>query len=288
MSKPRLRPAEFVHLAPETPGFVRVNHASPLCQGDSKSLRIVRKADGAIAADCYRCGATGYVPPSGHYRPSQRRVEDDETKDVDGFELPADATTDVRRWPAAAGAWLAKAGLGAEALARDGAQWSESTQTLYLPVLQETSAFGQKLVGWVLRGFDPKRYLTLTSQPASLWALRRGPDGHSGPGGTLVIVEDVLSAMRVAELTDALALLSVAIKPSAVAWVARERYKEAVVFLDGDNSEVRKAARVVARQLSFLPVRIIETGQDPKLLPKAELDKLIRPVYTGTTPQENT
>jgi hypothetical protein len=250
-------------------------------------MRVVRKPDGAIAADCYRCGATGYVPPAGHYRRPEARHTDD-VVEVDGYDMPADITDDARRWPAAAGAWLAKAGLGPEDVARDGAVWSDTKQALYLPVLQETSAFGQKLVGWVLRGFDPKSYLTLTDQPASLWGLRRGPAGRSGPGGTLVLVEDVLSARRVADVADALALLSVDIKPTALGWVARERYKEAVVFLDGDNSQVKLAARRLAQQLSFIPVRVVETGQDPKALPKAELDKLIRPVYTGSMHPEET
>jgi hypothetical protein len=191
----------------------------------------------------------------------------------DGYALPADITDDVSVWPAAALSWFAKAGMTGHYAAAHGARWSEFKQQLYIPAVQETSAYGQKLVGHVLRRFDPKRYLTLSRDPERFWGLYLGPSDRSGD--TLLVVEDIVSAWRGAEVTDTLALLGNTMKPDALRWVIQEKYREAVVFLDGDNSQVKKNARQIQRALSFVPARIVETGRDPKSYSAAELRELV-------------
>lgn len=269
----RLKRDEFVPFAPEKRGSRRVNHDSPECSGDSKSLIVTRKDDGSITAHCFRCGAKGYYGDGVRHYPPVINDEDEGYEYRDGVTLPRDLTDD---YPEEAAAWLRKATTLDRAKAW-GIVWSPHKQTLYIPVTQETSALGPKAVGWVLRRFDPKSYLTLTNDSSAFWGLLRGPQGHSKPSGTLLLVEDMLSAHKGALVTDTLALLGVNLKPQALRFVMEEGYKEAFIWLDADNPNVRMAARKIAQQLP-IPTRIIETGTDPK----AEPEHRIRQLLTAT------
>jgi hypothetical protein len=99
---------------------------------------------------------------------------------------------------------------------------------------------------------------------------------HTGEASeTVVIVEDVLSALKCREVADTIALCTTSIRPLAVRRVLEKGYKEAVIFLDADNPTVRMNARKIARKLSFLRTRIIETGRDPKYYDVEALKALI-------------
>lgn len=156
--------------------------------------------------------------------------------------------------------------------------WSEDRETLYIPVEQETSAFGPKLVGYVLRRFQPKSYLTLTNDRAGFWGLYRASERHPGGEGRVVLVEDVISALRSSEICDSLALCGTELRPGILSTLIHEGYKEAVVFLDGDNPTVKMKARKIAQRLSWMKVRVVETGRDPKLYSTDELRKLIHEI----------
>lgn len=278
MSK-RLKKDEFLPFAPEGRGVRRINHDSPLCAGASKSLLISRKADGAVTAHCFRCGARGFHGPGIRHIGTQyghQEAEDQGYEYRDGVTLPRDLTTD---YPDEVAAWLRKTGPLEQAVSW-GIEWSPSKEQLYIPVVQETMALGPKAVGSVLRRFEPKRYLTLTSDKDAFWGLLRGPQGHSGKGGTILLVEDMLSARKGALVTDTLALLGVNLKPQALRFVLEEGYKEAVVWLDADNPNVRMAARGIARQLP-IPTRIIETQTDPKSEPEQFIRNMVRPLTTA-------
>ena len=268
----RLLRSEWEHLAPQNPGRVRVNHDSGHCSGESQSLLIEHKDDGSLSAHCFRCGARGWIPSPGYYkRPDLGSVSGhhSELAEHQGYLLPEDITESRTAWPKEVVAWVGKAGLletPRELL------WSQQRQSLYWPVEQEgLSAYGPKLAGYVIRRFDPKRYLTLTQDKAGFWGLYRGQERHQ----TVVLTEDVLSAWRVAELTDAVSLMGTELKPQILTYLLQAGYDRAVVYLDADNPVVRAKARKIASQLSFMPVELLETGKDPKLEPKERLRKLL-------------
>ena len=268
----RLSRAEFEHLAPAEPGKVRVNHDSGHCSGESLSLIIERKDDDSISAHCFRCGARGWIAPAGYYRqPRMGQVSGHhELVEHDGYMLPPDVSSNRAEWPVEPVQWLGKAGL------LDTTRkplWSQERATLYLPVEQEgISAYGPKLTGYVLRRFDPKSYLTLTSDKAAFWGLYRGEEGHS----TVVLTEDVLSAWRVAELTDSISIMGTELKPQILSFLLTSGHRRAIIYLDADNPTVKAKARSIAQALSFLPeVHVLETGRDPKYEPKERLRELL-------------
>jgi len=82
---------------------------------------------------------------------------------------------------------------------------------------------------------------------------------------TVVLCEDYLSAVRVSEFTDAMAILSTSLPERALRALLEKHYKNAVVWLDNDNVSVRQKERQLVRKLSlFVPnVRYVE-ATDPK------------------------
>lgn len=268
----KLRRAEFEHLAPTEPGVVRVNHDSGHCSGESQSLIITRRDDDSVSAFCFRCGAKGWIPPAGYYK--QPRMGESsghqELVEHEGYMLPPDVSSNRAEWPVEPVRWLGKAGL-LETPRQP--LWSFERDTLYLPVEQEgVSEFGPKLTGYVLRRFDPKSYLTLAADKAAFWGLYRGQEGHS----TVVLTEDVLSAWRVAELTDSISIMGTELKPQILTHLLAAGYQRAIIYLDGDNAIVKGKTRSIAQALSFLPsVEIVETGTDPKNEPKERLRELL-------------
>lgn len=160
-----------------------------------------------------------------------------------------------------------KAGITPVITDTHGFLYSAGSQELFIPVRNNGV-----LVGWVVRCFaeDGRKYDTITEDSSKFFGF------YPSSGKKIVIVEDVLSALRVAPICDSITVLGVFLKPEALSVIANSGYEEAVIFLDGDNSQVKMAARRMATRLSpFLRTRIIETGKDPKLHTDEELRCLI-------------
>lgn len=276
MTTRRLSRDEFVPFAPDR-GKVRVNHLSEYCTGDSASLIISRDDNAGISAHCFRCGARGYYSGTIHHQSATERRNRFAGGSVVSpkWGPPSDATTAL---PKVAREWLAKAGLQSSVTEAEGFLWGEEKSQLWIPVRQHcVTAFGPRLVGHVLRGFAPKSYLTRAMDRERFYGLYRclPEDAQVGRStDTIVLVEDVVSALRSSEICDTIALLGTSIPPAALSQMVKDGYKEAVVFLDGDNSIVKMQARKIAKSLP-IPHRIVETGQDPKSYSSQALRKLI-------------
>lgn len=276
--------SEYEHLAPAQEGRLRTNHVGASCSGDSQSLLIERTKYG-VSCHCFRCGGRGwysldrrFVPPAERRGHEQSWLVESDT----GIALPGDVAPFTGNASKDANGWFARAGILPGTIEREGFLWSMSKGLLYIPVRQYRYALGPRLAGYVVRGFQPKSYRTLRNGSEALWGLYRGegcsPLQGVGTDGPLVAVEDVLSAIRVAESGhDALALCGTELAPSAATFALTEGYKRAIIFLDGDNPTVKMKTRTIAKRLGQggLAVRIVETGSDPKLYPKEELHRLL-------------
>lgn len=278
MTRKRLSKGEFVDHAPDNPGTVRVNHKSDYCSGDSKSLIVTRKDDGSIDAHCFRCGGAGYLGSQRvFYQPPAQKTE--LPARFRESRVPEDAEWQYGAFPQVVHTWLKKGGISSVIAEKEGFLWVESRQQLFIPVLQHgISPYGSIELGHVLRGFDPKSYLTRTKDKDRFYGLYRAFQRHSEQVGRttdkIVLVEDVISGLRCGEICDTIALLGTYLRPSALSRIVEDGYKEAVIFLDGDNPTVMMESRKLAKRLP-IPARIVETGRDPKSYPKHELEKLI-------------
>jgi hypothetical protein len=163
--------------------------------------------------------------------------------------------------------WLYKAGLGNEAIKAAGIYYCPRLDRVVLPVVSD-----DRLVYWQARGFDPERpkYINPAIDKANLTA-------RYGEGGPLVLVEDILSAIRVGEVARGWSLLGTNISDSTAARVKAARGVDNVlIWLDPDGAG-RKARGRLRNALCLVGItpRIIRTDLDPKLYSREEIRRIV-------------
>ena len=217
---PRIHRTEFEHLSPRAPGRIRVNSDHDGCSGESRNL-IVERSEYGVSCYCFRCGGRGFYYLDPHYKPATERHEERASRFVttdSGIALPEDAAP-AEGASRLAKDWLAKAGILADVVAERGFLWSDQEQALYIPIQQDRSAFGPILRGYAKRGFPPKSYRTIRGSQDALWGLYRGEGGRGIAREGVCLVEDVLSALRVSPVMDAIALCGTGIQAETLNFI---------------------------------------------------------------------
>jgi len=94
----------------------------------------------------------------------------------------------------------------------------------------------------------------------------------SSGSDTLVIVEDILSAIKLGRHCDTIALLGTSFHDDDLLSIGK--YKRVIIYLDDDNAQVKRMQRKLKRRISYLcdDVQIYHSGGvDPKDLTDAEI-----------------
>jgi hypothetical protein len=120
-----------------------------------------------------------------------------------------------------------------------------------------------------LNAVDKEKYLTVRNTSPLFW--------YSGQVSTkLVIVEDILSAIRVSKFHSSIAILSSGMPDDLYAIIGKSNYTDFVIFLDNDNAQVKKNQLKIAQKLSLLGnVRVIKSDKDPKEMSDNELKDIL-------------
>lgn len=255
---------------------IRLNHSSHDCKGGSEAAILSRNDDG-YSFFCFRCGCRGFAGVAKYYTRPAPRGEGVARCSGMATAAPDDAHGEWRGWPGDVREWLTKAGMNDDRTSRYGIVWSDREESLWIPVRQYSRiTTGFKHVGYVKRGFNPKSYLTKTHDKDEFYGYYvKDTEGVEDACETVVLVEDVISAIRVSEVIDCISIMGVHPKPATVSKVLTEKYKNAIVFLDGDNPTVRMKARQIGKRLPFVNVRVVDIGKDPKHCTKHELEGLL-------------
>lgn len=241
---------------PEYVGSVRVIHAGP-CYDESasksRSLKIERRSDGTITAMCFRCGAR-YFRRDHSYTPLvPGRVPATTTA------IPSGATYDLTAWPSAARTWIRKSRLTQQHCTRYKIGYVDAVGVV-IPAPSGS--------GYLVRPFNNgnSKYLVrggMADFMAPPQEARREP--------TAVIVEDCLSAIRVADCcATGIALLGTYLKDET-----KEKllgYERLILWLDDDNPTVRVIqSRLGAVLRQFATTYVIRGQMEPKNLPDREI-----------------
>lgn len=275
----RLPLDDWLPFAPEKRGSVRVNHNSSDCSGGRDSMTITRYEDGGLFAYCFRCGGRGYHNPTRHFKSATTLASGGSSSSAipsgKRSSPPGDSTGEWGRFPRVAREWLMAGGVSAVISDAQGFLWSEEKEKLWIPVRQYSKiTTGSKLVGWIERGFNPKSYLTRTDNKEEFYGYYLTDNVINN--GKIVIVEDVISALKCSQVVDSIAITGVHPKESVIAAILKNGYKQAYIFLDADNPTVRMKAREIPKRLPFVASRVIETGRDPKHHSIQEIEELIK------------
>jgi len=273
-----LKHDEFVPHAPEYEGSVRINHESSVCSGSSKSMVIRREKNGDIVAYCHRCGKSGsYRSPffkGDLLGKDTRRERGRDNEGYRNFESESSSfissVTAWDKWPRHVRMWLQGFGISEVESVRNSLSYNEEIDELMIPIRNTKG-----LVGYLCRTFTSKTryYATFKNSACSFWLST----GYGHDSDTLVITEDVISAIKCARYLPAMALLSTKIMNCAMSEIVN-RYKHFIIFLDDDTPLVKENQRALRNKLElFGDVRIVTVGRDPKRCTGAELKEVLMP-----------
>lgn len=207
---------------------------------------------------CFSCKA--YIRKN-NYSPIVHRP-----RRQDKVDYPIGAVFNPKKFPLDACRWLYENGVFDHSI--------EEYKIFYVP---ETHRVG---IPTLSRHGDLLNYQTrrLNEDDGTPKYLGRGPKNlfHSRFTKTTycVIVEDMLSAIRVGELCSSIALCGTSL-PTKRVWDIIDIFKAAIIWLDGDAPGL-KAASKIEKQLSlYIPCKIIKSTEDPKKYTKKEIREII-------------
>jgi hypothetical protein len=203
---------------------------------------------------CFSCGSSG----RGEKSPYVVDEEYANTKVSVDLSLPLDASTD---YSALSLAWVSKYGLSTAELISNSVLWSEAKQQL---IFTFKDAEG-KLLLWQARNFYPGAKLKYYTRgtPESVLPIYHGR--LSDTVRKLVLVEDCVSAIKVARQASAMAVLRSDLSKTKLTRLAAFQGPSCafVVWLDGNMYD--KAQRIADRlQLLGCDAHAIYTELDPK------------------------
>ena len=167
--------------------------------------------------------------------------------------------SNIKELPRKAMEWLLSYGISQEEIDKYGIEWNVKEEML---VLLQTVKY------WQARTFNSRRpkYLSEGSKPLTIY----------GQGDTIVIVEDIISAIKIARLRDD--YCSCPVLGSSLSYDMEnqivEQYKKSAVWLDRDKA---KNALLISRKLKQrgLESKVIVTDDDPKTFTKNEIKEYL-------------
>lgn len=250
-----LKREEFLDYAPDSIGVIRINHATKYCRGDSKSLKIERKEDGSVHAKCFRCGEWGVWEPR-----TKTTLLNFDTKENTVDEV---FVYDLREWPGKALWWVKQYGLSDYELANYAFAYSPGRKRVIIPIWWE----GKK-IGWQARKLydedNGPKYITQASSPPGF--MLKGEHTYE----EIVLVEDVISAIKVGRTTEAVAMLST--NPTTRMMNYVKRFSNFKIWLDMDNPQVIRQSLKLLRNLGIYGhTKLIVTPKDPKVYDDSEI-----------------
>jgi len=168
--------------------------------------------------------------------------------------------SNIKELPRKAMEWLLSYGISQEEIDKYGIEWNVKEEML---VLLQTARY------WQARTFNSRRpkYMSEGSKPLTIY----------GRGDTIVIVEDIISAIKIARLHDEYCACPVL--GSSLSYDMENqivgKYKKSAVWLDRDKA---KNALRISRKLKQrgLESRVVVTDEDPKEYSKGEIRTWLR------------
>lgn len=257
---------------------VHINHDGCPAGTDTKRRLYIKNTGTAILAYCHHCNEHR-VLKSVNTRQTlgeiKRALVAEHTKSPVNKQivLPFDAESDTAKWPVAARRHLAKYNvLGTSTLLYNTA-YSESLGRLLFPIYEagELVFVAQRAVAGECPTPTPK-WLMMQGSVKPL-GLYMPPAGHPVRSDTVVVVEDPISAIKVAANCDTptLCLFGTALNDRQFEYLTTKPLR-IQLFLDGDEAGI-KAAIDIAQRLepalsSGVSLGVItshnEDGYDPK------------------------
>lgn len=235
------------------------------CAADRSA--IVSHNERGYSRFCFRCKANDFVPHG------IRRISDIVRHKTElafinqkRVMLPTDYTLDV---PMHAMAWYLKVGISPELARSYEIGYTPSMDRVVLPVKYEDELLAVQMRA--VRENQKPKYLNPEGPKVEAAVFMSGP-----PTGITVVVEDILSAIKVGRVAHATSILGTTMTDQR-AWTIAQHNHTAIIWMDNDKAGKRGKVRA-ANQLSMQGVRVYEvrTEDDPKTYNLDEIKEHLR------------
>jgi Zn ribbon nucleic-acid-binding protein len=200
---------------------------------------------------------------------AENYTEEEKEKKSSVFISPDDLTRD---FPPAAKGWLTQYGITDQEISRLSIAFNKRSKRIVLPLLDK---YGNLLLYQQRRVFDddpiPVKYLTTGKVDGMVWFPKQLDQYEQQD--TVVVVEDILSAIRVGRHLPCLPLMGTNIPPKTLKTLS-ERFDCLVVWLDPDKKKEAVKLRTSVSAL-FSNVGAVLSDKDPKEYPDPEIKNLL-------------
>jgi hypothetical protein len=253
--------APWLHL---TPGDQVAGDVCPFCNGgDSKegSFSVFRTNDGKLVYKCHRatCNRGGAISSDGSsllHVTGKTKVHKEFTDSTEPLHA-----NHIKYF-------LSKYGFEEKEITDAGFLWVPERKAVYHPVRGPDGVFR----GQVVRRYQDKQiwtYKAFSDDRRPLIAWYPGPQGFEQ--NHVVIVEDILSALKFSRFHNAVALLGTSFSDGAVLEIMQWSGRQ---YLALDNNATAKAVAAALRWSQLLDIRVIECKLDPKYWENEQLKEL--------------
>lgn len=234
---------------------------------DNDRCYVTRRGDTTLV-HCFHCGGSGSVRDrfSRVKSAKAKGKTDGKNSTVPPKRAPYDITYTPTEWSVDALGWVGGAGLTTGEISKYGIGYSPSRGRVYIPLMREGTR-----VGWLARKIeaDGPKYLQ--------WKEGEFAFFINNGGDVCVIVEDILSAIKIGRKYSVIALLGTSLSGYALSKIAT-LFSEYVVWMDNDNPEVKmKQVQVKNILEDFADVRIVKTDKDPKEYSDEQIKNYLSP-----------
>ena len=220
---------------------------------------------------CFRCGfkdfqGKGYQTLE---QLAQIKAQDELAQEsMKTLELPKDINYNEAEWPTEARLWLYKAGIYGPTIHSNGIGYSKFSNRVLLPTFTDGTL--RYFQARRLQGTGPK-YINPRVDKTSLLHLCRPDDSGTK---TIVVVEDVLSAIRVGSNVPCAALLGTKLSTGQANQLAE--YDTIISWFDNDRAG-KDCALAVRRTMSLTnDVYDIQTDVDPKEHSSKQIQSILK------------
>jgi|TARA_Y100000034_G_scaffold46622_2_gene57345 hypothetical protein len=228
--------------------------------GTNTNAAIVNHSHKAYSLYCNACGANPFelkgklsLTELAHIRSLNEHAK----QPLRSIALPRDFSTDI---PREGRSWLYKAGITESIWREYNIGYSEAMRRVVLPVYNKAGNLIWFQCRAVLEGQKPKYIQPSRDRSEVLFYSRRDKTGDS----KIVLVEDIMSAIRVGKQTPTVSLLGT--KISSYQANILSQYNTVYTWLDSDRAGVKGAALIRKRLGLTTDVRNITSSKDPKYL----------------------
>lgn len=216
---------------------------------------------------CHHCGKKGVLKKS--LARVKARISPPKTLYPRGTGLPSDCLYSPSSWPIDARLWINRAGVSSQMALDNNIGYSPRFNRVVIPI-----NYGGVYQGYSARriGKEGPKYLARCKSKDKFLFVK-----HVVPNQSVILVEDILSCIRISELGyNCVALQGVHLSDSMLNYLS-SNYNMFSIYLDNDKIEVKIQQIRLKNELELYgSVKLIKTTNDPKEYSNDELEEILK------------